>query len=96
MAGYITIVSNFKFILLLYFVHFKNEQVLLAMGRLTAYGDVRRRLFETLHFVKEVVLGSATDIKTECMRVRLLHAAVRHHLWHRSTVWEVEKVRAAK
>ena len=66
------------------------------MGRLTAYGDVRRRLFETLHFVKEVVLGSATDIKTECVRVRLLHAAVRHHLWHRSTGWEVEKVRAVK
>lgn len=66
------------------------------MGCLTAYGDVRRRLFETLHFVKEVVLGSATDIKAECTRVRLLHAAIRYHLWHRSTGWEVEKVRAAR
>lgn len=66
------------------------------MGRLTGYGDVRRRLFETLHFVKEVVLGSASDIKLECMRIRLLHAAVRHHLQHRDVGWEVKEVSVAK
>ena len=65
------------------------------MGRLTAYGDVRRRLFETLYFVKEVVLGSPSDIKAECMRVRLLHAAIRYHLGHSNTGWEVAKVSAA-
>ena len=66
------------------------------MGRMTAYGDVRRRLFETLHFVKEVVLGAPGDIKAECMRVRLLHAAVRYYLQHHDNRWEVEKVSAAK
>lgn len=77
--------------------NFNNiEQVLSAMGRFTPYGDVRRRLFETLHFVKEVVLGSARDIKAECLRVRLLHAAVRYHLRHRDIGWQVEKVSAAK
>ena len=72
------------------------SQVLTAMGRMTAYGDVRRRLFETLHFVKEVVLGAPGDIKAECMRVRLLHAAVRYYVQHHDNRWEVEKVSAAK
>ena len=66
------------------------------MGRMTAYGDVRRRLFETLHFVKEVVLSAPGDIKAECMRVRLLHAAVRYYVQHHDNRWEVEKVSAAK
>ena len=66
------------------------------MGRMTAYGDVRRRLFETLHFVKEVVLGAPGDIKAECMRVRLLHAAVRYYVQHHDNRWEVEKVSAVK
>ena len=72
------------------------SQVLTAMGRMTAYGDVRCRLFETLHFVKEVVLGAPGDIKAECTRVRLLHAAVRYYVQHRDNRWEVEKVSAAK
>ena len=63
---------------------------------MTAYGDVRRRLFETLHFVKEVVLGAPGDIKAECTRVRLLHAAVRYYVQHHDNRWEVEKVSAAK
>ena len=67
-------------------------QVLSAMGRLSPYGDIRRRLFETLHFVKVVVLGSPSDIKEACMRVRLLHAAVRYHLCHRDGGWEIKKV----
>ena len=67
-------------------------QVLSAMGRLSPYGDVRQRLFETLYFVKVVVLGSPSDIKEACMRVRLLHAAVRYHLCHREGGWEIEKV----
>ena len=70
-------------------------QVLSAMGRLSPYGDVRQRLFETLHFVKVVVLGSPSDIKDVCMRVRLLHAAVRYHLCHRDGGWEIEKVISA-
>jgi len=69
--------------------------VLSAMGRLSPYGDVRQRLFETLHFVKVVVLGSPSDIKEACMRVRLLHAAVRYHLCHRDGGWEIEKVSAS-
>ena len=68
-------------------------QVLSAMGRLSPYGDVHQRLFETLHFVKVVVLGSPSDIKEACMRVRLLHAAIRYHLCHRDGGWEIEKVR---
>ncbi|XP_073236033.1 uncharacterized protein [Porites lutea] len=68
-----------------------GNKVLTAMGRMTAYGDVRRRLFETLHFVKEVVLGAPGDIKAECMRVRLLHAAVRYYVQHHDNRWEVEK-----
>ena len=71
-------------------------QVLSAMGRLSPYGDVRQRLFETIYFVKIVVLGSASDIKEACMRVRLLHAAVRYHLCHREGGWEIEKVSATK
>ena len=62
------------------------------MGRLSPYGDVRQRLFETLHFVKVVVLGSAKEIKEECIRVRLLHAAVRYHLCDREGGWQVQKV----
>lgn len=77
--------------LILSFTAASGNKVLLAMGRLTAYGDVRRRLFETLYFVKVVVLGSANEIKAECMRVRLLHAAIRYHLWHRDIGWEDEK-----
>jgi len=72
-----------------------SGQVLSAMGRLSPYGDVRQRLFETLHFVKVVVLGSPSDIKEACMRVRLLHAAVRYHLCHRDGGWEIEKVSAS-
>lgn len=61
------------------------------MGRISPYGDVRQRLFETLFFVRTVVLGSLSEIKGACMRVRLLHAAVRHHLHHRDSGWEIEK-----
>lgn len=61
------------------------------MGRLSPYGDVHQRLFETLHFVKIVVLGSPSDIIEACMRVRLLHAAIRYHLCHRDGGWEIEK-----
>lgn len=70
------------------------RQVLSAMGRLSPSGDVRQRLFETFHFVKVVVLGSQSNIKEACMRVRLLHAAVRYHLCHRDGGWEIEKVSA--
>lgn len=69
-------------------------QVLSAMGRLSPSGDVHQRLFETLHFVKVVVLGSPSNIKEACMRVRLLHAAIRYHLCHRDGGWEIEKVSA--
>jgi len=76
------------------YVTFLSRQVLSAMGRLSPYGDVRQRLFETLHFVKIVVLGSPREIKEACMRVRLLHASVRYHLCHRDGGWEIEKVSA--
>lgn len=69
--------------------------MLSATGRLSPYGDVRKRLFETLHFMKVVVLGSLSDIKEACMRVRLLHAAIRYHLCHREGGWEVGKVSAS-
>lgn len=68
-----------------------GNKVLSAMGRLSPYGDVHQRLFETLHFVKIVVLGSPSDIIEACMRVRLLHAAIRYHLCHRDGGWEIEK-----
>ncbi|KAL9968145.1 hypothetical protein ACROYT_G026480 [Oculina patagonica] len=68
-----------------------GNKVLSAMGRLSPYGDVRQRLFETLYFVKIVVLGSASDIKEACTRVRLLHAAVRYHLCHREGGWDIKK-----
>ena len=71
-----------------------SGQVLSAMGRLSPYGDVCQRLFETLHFVKVVVLCSPSDVKEVCMRVRLLHAAVRYHLFHHEGGWEIEKVSA--
>lgn len=68
-----------------------GNKVLSAMGRLSSYGDVRQRVFETLYFVKVVVRGSQSEIKEVCMRVRLLHAAVRYHLCHRDGGWEIEE-----
>lgn len=67
-----------------------GNKVLSATGRISPNGDVRRRLFETLFFVRAVVLGSSSEIKEACMRVRLLHAAVRRHLLHRDGGWEIE------
>lgn len=66
------------------------------MGRIFSYGDIRQRLFETIYFVRVVVLFSASDRKEACMRVRLLHASVRYHLLHRDIGWETEKVGATK
>ena len=66
------------------------------MGRISPYGDVRQRLFETLYFVRVVVLGSASDIKEACTRVRLLHATVRYHLLHRDNAWKSENVGTTK
>ncbi|XP_031562553.1 uncharacterized protein LOC116298298, partial [Actinia tenebrosa] len=66
----------------------KGNKVLMATSRLTGYGDVRQRVFETLAFVKVVMLKDKEAIKKVCCRVRLLHAAVRYYITHSMDNWD--------
>ncbi|XP_032222752.2 rubber oxygenase isoform X2 [Nematostella vectensis] len=65
-----------------------ENKVLLKTGRLSHYGDVQRRIFETLAFVKDIVLcEDIKDIKRTVCKVRLLHAQVRYFIKNSCGTW---------